>query len=50
MEDLKANPFYDLLRAYEDVAPEEVPDILPKDNGVRREIDVVPGTKWCATR
>ncbi|KAF0726898.1 hypothetical protein Ae201684P_010443 [Aphanomyces euteiches] len=47
---LKANPFYALLREYEDVFPEEVPDTLPKDKGVRHEIDLIPGTKWCVTR
>ncbi|KAH9090422.1 hypothetical protein Ae201684P_014225 [Aphanomyces euteiches] len=49
-EDLRTNPYYDLLREYEDVFPEEVPETLPKDKGVRHEIDLVPGTKWCVTR
>ncbi|KAF0725494.1 hypothetical protein Ae201684_016057 [Aphanomyces euteiches] len=49
-EALRTNPYYDHLREYEDVFPEEVPENLPKDKGVRHEIDLVPGTKWCVTR
>ncbi|KAH9105392.1 hypothetical protein AeMF1_018773, partial [Aphanomyces euteiches] len=30
--------------------PEEVPARLPKDKGVRHEIDLTPDTKWCVTR
>jgi hypothetical protein len=47
---LKTNPHYDLLREFAAVFPEEVPQTLPKDKGVRHEIDLLPGTKWCVTR
>ncbi|KAF1321799.1 reverse transcriptase, partial [Globisporangium splendens] len=49
-ESLKDSPFYGLLKEYEDVFPEEVPSRLPTDKGVRHEIDLKPGTKYCATR
>jgi hypothetical protein len=47
---MKASPFYDLLREYQDVFPEEVPCELPSDKGVRHEIDLEPGSKYCVTR
>ncbi|KAF1320249.1 reverse transcriptase, partial [Globisporangium splendens] len=49
-EALKDSPFYGLLKEYEDVFPEEVPSRLPTDKGVRHEIDLKPGTKYCVTR
>ncbi len=49
-DSLKANPFYELLREFEDIFPEEVPPELPHDKGIRHEIDLVPGTKYCVTR
>ncbi|KAF1327765.1 reverse transcriptase, partial [Globisporangium splendens] len=49
-ESLKDSPFYELLKEYEDVFPEEVPSRLPTDKGVRHEIDLKPGTKYCVTR
>ncbi|KAF1321780.1 reverse transcriptase, partial [Globisporangium splendens] len=49
-ESLKDSPFYGLLKEYEDVFPEEVPSRLPTDKGVRHEIDLKPGTKYCVTR
>ncbi|KAF1333149.1 reverse transcriptase, partial [Globisporangium splendens] len=49
-ESLKNSPFYGLLKEYEDVFPEEVPSRLPTDKGVRHEIDLKPGTKYCVTR
>ncbi|KAF1318312.1 reverse transcriptase, partial [Globisporangium splendens] len=49
-ESLKDIPFYELLKEYEDVFPEEVPSCLPTDKGVRHEIDLKPGTKYCVTR
>ncbi|KAF1334277.1 reverse transcriptase, partial [Globisporangium splendens] len=48
-ESLKDSPFYGLLKEYEDVFPEEVPSRLPTDKGVRHEIDLKPGTKYCVT-
>jgi hypothetical protein len=47
---LKNSPFYELLREFEDVFPDEVPAELPVEKGVRHEIDLVPGTKYCVTR
>ncbi|KAF1334018.1 reverse transcriptase, partial [Globisporangium splendens] len=47
---LKKNPVYALAREYEDIFPDKVPDELPFDRGIRREIDVLPGTKYCITR
>ena len=49
-ETLKSNPAYSLLREFQDVFPDEVPSVLPKDRGIRHEIDLVPGTKYCVTR
>ncbi|OWZ16344.1 LOW QUALITY PROTEIN: polyprotein [Phytophthora megakarya] len=51
-EALKAsgNPVYDVAREYADVFPEKIPAELPADRGVRHEIDLAPGTKYCVTR
>ena len=49
-ESLKTNPVYDVLLEYKDVFPDEVPSELPKDRGIRHEIDLAPGTKYCVTR
>ena len=49
-ETLKSNPAYSLLREFQDIFPDEVPSVLPKDRGIRHEIDLVPGTKYCVTR
>lgn len=49
-DSLKKNPFYSLLKEFEDVFPEEIPCQLPVDKGVQHEIDLVPGTKYCVTR
>ena len=49
-EALRTNPVHDLLLEYRDVFPDEVPSELPKDRGIRHEIDLVPGTKYCVTR
>ena len=46
----KDSPFFDLLWEYKDVFPDEIPCELPKDKGIRHEIDLVPGTKYCVTR
>ncbi|KAG2770206.1 hypothetical protein Pcac1_g18834 [Phytophthora cactorum] len=45
-----ASPFYDVLREYKDVLPDEIPAELPQDKGIQHEIDLVPGTKYCVTR
>uniref|UniRef100_K3X128 Reverse transcriptase domain-containing protein n=1 Tax=Globisporangium ultimum (strain ATCC 200006 / CBS 805.95 / DAOM BR144) TaxID=431595 RepID=K3X128_GLOUD len=47
---LKMNPVYALAREFEDIFPDKVPDELPFDRGIRHEIDVLPGTKYCITR
>ena len=49
-EALKDNPSIDVLREYADVFPDEVPSTLPVDRGIRHEIDLEPGTKYCVTR
>ncbi|KAF1335872.1 reverse transcriptase, partial [Globisporangium splendens] len=47
---LEMNPVYELVKEYEDIFPDKVPDELPFDRGVRHEIDILPGTKYCITR
>jgi hypothetical protein len=44
------DPVYPLLKEFEDVVSENPPSRLPPDRGVRHEIDLVPGTKYCVTR
>ncbi|GMF46722.1 unnamed protein product [Phytophthora fragariaefolia] len=45
-----SDPFYPVIREYQDVVSKVPPSGLPPDRGVRHEIDVVPGTKSCVTR
>ncbi|CAI5706517.1 unnamed protein product [Peronospora effusa] len=47
---LKDSPFNDVLWKHRDVFPAEVPSRLPADRGIRHEIDLEPGTKYCVTR
>ncbi|KAG2812999.1 hypothetical protein PC112_g14933 [Phytophthora cactorum] len=47
-DSLKTSPFYDILREHKDVLPDEIPAELPQDKGIQHEIDLVPGTKYCA--
>ena len=49
-EQIKDSPFYELLWEFRDVFPDEIPQQLPVDKGIRHEIDLVPGTKYCVTR
>ncbi|KAG6578295.1 reverse transcriptase [Phytophthora cinnamomi] len=49
-DSLKSSPYYELLREYKDVLPEEIPAELPQDKGIQHDIDLVPGTKYCVTR
>ncbi|KAG6614041.1 reverse transcriptase [Phytophthora cinnamomi] len=49
-DSLKSSPYYELLREYKDVLPEDIPAELPQDKGIQHEIDLVPGTKYCVTR
>ena len=46
----KTNTMIELVKEYEDIFPNEVPDELPSDRGIRHEIDILPGTKYCITR
>ncbi|GMF49847.1 unnamed protein product [Phytophthora fragariaefolia] len=45
-----SDPFYPVIKEYQDVTSKEPPSGLPPDRGVRHEIDLVPGTKYCVTR
>ena len=45
-----ADPFYPLLKEFADVVSEDPPSVLPPDRGVRHEVDLEPGTKYCNTR
>ncbi|KAE9171700.1 hypothetical protein PF004_g27479 [Phytophthora fragariae] len=44
------NPVYSLARKFEDIFPEKIPAEHPAERGVRHEIDLVPGSKYCVTR
>ncbi|POM70411.1 Pol protein, partial [Phytophthora palmivora] len=44
------DPVYPLVKEYSDVMSKHPPSQLPPDRGVRHEIDLVPGTKYCVTR
>ncbi|KAE9335158.1 hypothetical protein PR003_g13153 [Phytophthora rubi] len=44
------NPVYSLAREFEDIFPKKVSAELPAERGVRHEIDLVPGSKYCVTR
>ena len=46
----KSCSVYDVISEFKDVFPEEVPSELPVDRGIRHEIDLEPGTKYCVTR
>ncbi|KAJ8561737.1 hypothetical protein ON010_g7943 [Phytophthora cinnamomi] len=45
-----SDPFYQVVKEYRDVVSKDPPSGLPPDRGVRHEIDLVPGTKYCVTR
>ena len=45
-----SDPFYPLVKEFQDVVCHDPPSVLPPDRGVRHEIDLVPGTKYCVTR
>ncbi|GMF54727.1 unnamed protein product [Phytophthora fragariaefolia] len=51
-EALKAsgNPVYETAREFTDVFPDKIPAVPPADRGVRHEIDLAPGAKYCVTR
>ncbi|POM69019.1 Pol protein [Phytophthora palmivora] len=44
------DPVYPLVNELLDVVSKQPPPQLPPDRGVRREIDLVSGTKYCVTR
>ncbi|KAG3057051.1 hypothetical protein PI124_g13020 [Phytophthora idaei] len=44
------DPVYPLVKEFADVVSKDPPSQLPPDRGVRLEIDLVPGTKYCVTR
>ncbi|KAE9194418.1 hypothetical protein PF002_g23607 [Phytophthora fragariae] len=44
------DPVYPLVKEFEDVVSKNPPSQLPPDRGIRHEIDLVPGTKYCVTR
>ena len=45
-----SDPFYPLVKEFQDVVCHNPPSVLPPDRDVRHEIDLVPETKYCATR
>ncbi|GMF44027.1 unnamed protein product [Phytophthora fragariaefolia] len=47
-----SDPYHPLLKGFSDVVSDDPPSILLPDRGggVRHEIDLVPGTKYCTTR
>ncbi|KAG2996103.1 hypothetical protein PC121_g23888 [Phytophthora cactorum] len=44
------DPVYRLVKEFADVVSKDPPSQLPSDRGVRHEIDLVHGTKYCVTR
>ncbi|KAG2980721.1 hypothetical protein PC118_g11019 [Phytophthora cactorum] len=44
------NPSYETAREYADIFPDKIPAELPGNRGIRHEIDLVPGSKYCVTR
>ena len=45
-----SDPYFSILKEYEDVVSREPPTRLPPVTGVPHEIDLVPGTKYCVAR
>ncbi|CEG44251.1 reverse transcriptase [Plasmopara halstedii] len=39
------NPYYPLVKKFQDVVSKDPPSVLPPDRGVRHEIDMVPEIK-----
>ncbi|POM73971.1 LOW QUALITY PROTEIN: Putative retroelement, partial [Phytophthora palmivora] len=44
------DPVYPLVNEFSDVVSKHPPSLLPSDRGVRHEINLVSGTKYCVTR
>ena len=49
-QSLQANPLYKDLIEFKDVFPESVPYELPENKGTRHEIELKPGSKYCAMK
>uniref|UniRef100_A0AAV1U9P0 Uncharacterized protein n=1 Tax=Peronospora matthiolae TaxID=2874970 RepID=A0AAV1U9P0_9STRA len=49
-ESLKTNPLDDDLAEFKNVFPETVPCELLKDKGTRHEVELKPGSKYCAIK
>ena len=49
-ESLKANPLYKDLIKFKDVLPESMPCELPKDKGIRHEIELKLGSNYCVMK
>ncbi|KAE8877457.1 hypothetical protein PF003_g38490 [Phytophthora fragariae] len=49
-DSLKSSPFYEVLREYRDVLPDDISAESPQDKDVQHDIDLVPGTRYCVTR
>ncbi|KAG3093622.1 hypothetical protein PI125_g16784 [Phytophthora idaei] len=43
------NPVAPLVHEFIEIFPEKVSAVLPPDRGVRHEIDLTPGVKYCVT-
>uniref|UniRef100_A0AAV1V5T0 Reverse transcriptase domain-containing protein n=1 Tax=Peronospora matthiolae TaxID=2874970 RepID=A0AAV1V5T0_9STRA len=46
----RTNPLYEDLVEFKDVFPETVPCELPKDKGIRHEVELKPGSKYCVMK
>ena len=44
------HPYYSLLGKFQDVVCQNPPSVLLPDRGVRHEIELVTGTKYCVKR
>ena len=47
---LRDSPYFDVLWKHRRVSPDDMPCALPVDRGIRHEVDLEPGTKYCVTR
>ena len=45
-----SDSYYPLAKVFQDVVCYNPPSVLPPDRGVRHEVDLAPGTKYCITR
>ena len=45
-----SDPYYLLVKEFQNVVCHNPPSVLPPDRGVRHESDLVSGTKYCVTR